>query len=158
MLMNSLLRVSLRDATDFCFRAPEFVRLDVAVIVLSGTGLAQFSSSIEGTVTRPDRLPRAGRSIRVVNELTGVASTTRTSGTGYYLVPALPVGRYRVEASKEGFSTAIQRDVVLESARVQSVPLQLAIGAVSTQVTVDAAPPAVETSEARVSEVTTGRR
>jgi hypothetical protein len=157
MLMNSLLRVSLRGAIDLCSRARILCLLTVAVIVLSGTGLAQFSSSIEGTVTDPTGSPVPDVAIRVVNELTGVASTTRTSGTGYYLVPALPVGRYRVEASKEGFSTAIQRDVVLESARVQSVPLQLAIGAVATQVTVDAAPPAVETSEARVSEVTTGQ-
>jgi len=68
---------------------------------------AQFSSSIEGTVTDStgDVVPDVA--IRVINEDTGGALTSKTSETGYYRVPALPVGHYRVEASKPGFATAV---------------------------------------------------
>lgn len=127
------------------------------LMLLSGVCLAQFNSSIEGTVTDTSGAAVPEVNIRVVNEATGVVSATRTSGAGYYTVPALPAGRYRVEASKAGFSTAVQRGVVLESARVQAVPLQLALGAVTAEVTVSSAPSVVETSEAHVSEVTTSQ-
>ncbi len=117
---------------------------------------AQFSSSIEGTITDPTGAGVPDVAIRVTNIQTGVVSTTRSSGTGFYSVPALPPGRYRVDATKPGFATAVQ-EVQLEAARVQAVPLQLSIGAVATQVTVEAAPPVVETSQAHVSEVTTSQ-
>lgn len=129
----------------------------ILVFVSTAICLAQFNSSIEGTVTDPTGAGVPDVTIRAVNELTGVTSTTKTSAAGYYIIPALPPGRYRVEASKQGFNTAVQTGIALEAARVQSVPLQLTIGAVTTQVTVEAAPSAVETSEAHVSEVTTAQ-
>src|SRR5207253_9682679 len=77
--------------------------------------------------------------------------------TGYYRVPTLPAGKYRVEASKEGFDTAVQSGVVVDVARVQAVPLQLRVGQVSTKVEVTEVPPVVETSEAHISELTTAQ-
>jgi hypothetical protein len=127
------------------------------LLLLGGAAFAQFSSRIEGIITDSTGGAVPDVAIRVTNEATGATSNTKTSGTGFYSVPALPAGQYRVEASKAGFNTAIQSNVVLESARVQNVPLTLAVGAIATQVTVSEAPPAVETSEARVSELTTAR-
>ncbi len=119
--------------------------------------LAQFSSSIEGTVTDSSGAAVSGASVRVSNEATGFVFTTTTSSSGYYRVPTLPVGQYRVEASKEGFDTAVQSGVVLDVARVQSVPLILRVGQVATRVEVSGAPPVVETSEAHISELTTSQ-
>lgn len=117
--------------------------------------VAQFSSAIEGTVTDSTGGVVPNVAIRVTNEDTGVTSSGETSEAGYYRIPALPVGHYRVEASKPGFATAVQSGVMLEAARVQSVPLQLTVGSVSSEVSVTGAPPPVETSEAHVSEITT---
>lgn len=125
--------------------------------MLAVPALAQFSSTIDGTVTDPTGAAAPDVSIRVINTATGVVLTTRTSATGHYSVPALPAGIYTVEASREGFNTAVQSGVVLEVAKIQSVPLQLSVGAVSTKMTVAEAPPIVETSEARVSQVTTAQ-
>ncbi len=137
--------------------SPLFLAL-LLVILLSGTALAQFNSSIEGTVTDSSGALAPDVNIRVTNQETGVVSVTRTTSAGHYSVPSLPAGRYTVEASKEGFNTAVQKDVVLESSRIQSVPLSLSIGTVSTKMTVTEAPPVVETSEARVSELTTAEQ
>ena len=127
------------------------------LIVSTGAAFAQFNSTIEGTVIDASGAAVPDVTVKIINQATGVVTTTRTTGAGIYTVPTLPAGTYRVEASKEGFTTAIQTDVVVESSRVQTVPLTLSVGAVSTQVTVSEAPPVIETSQARVSELTTAR-
>jgi hypothetical protein len=125
------------------------------LLATSGSAFAQFNSSIEGTVTDASGALIADVTVRVTNEATGLDIVTKTSSTGYYRVPTLPAGQYRVEASKEGFDTAVQSGVVLDIAKVQAVPLQLQVGQVTTKVSVSGAPPVVETSEAHISELTT---
>src|ERR1700674_640798 len=93
----------------------------------SGSAFAQFSSSIEGTVTDASSAVLEGATVRVTNEATGVSSTTKTTSSGYYRVPSLPAGQYRVEASREGFNTAVQSGVVLDTAKVQAVSIQVAV-------------------------------
>jgi hypothetical protein len=127
------------------------------LFAMSRPAYGQFSSSIEGTVTDASGAVVGGVNIRVTNEATGLVSATTTSSDGYYRVPTLPAGQYRVEASKEGFDTAVQTGVVLEVAKVQSVPMQLRVGQVTEKVEVSGAPSLVETSEAKISEITTAR-
>ncbi len=124
---------------------------------LSGSAFAQFNSSIEGTVTDSSSAVVEGVTVRVTNEATGVSSVTKTSSTGYYRVPSLAAGQYRVEASREGFNTAVQSGVVLDTAKVQAVSIQLAVGSVDTKVTVTGTLPVVETTEAHISQLTTAR-
>lgn len=126
-------------------------------LATSTPALAQFNSAIEGTVTDASGAVVADVNIRVTNVSTGFEFATKTAANGNYRVPTLPAGQYRVEASKEGFDTTVQEEVVLDVARVQSVPLQLRVGQVTTKVNVTGAPPVVETSEAHISELTTSQ-
>ena len=134
------------------------LRAALLAAVFSSAAPAQFNSSIEGIITDPSGALVPDVTIRVTNQATGVVSVTKSTGTGHYSVPSLPAGTYTIEASKDGFNTGVQKDVVLESSRVQSVPLSLTVGSAGTKVTVEAAPPVVETSDARVSELTTGKQ
>jgi Carboxypeptidase regulatory-like domain/TonB dependent receptor len=143
-------RIALSSLSALCFALLIF-------LAISRTAWGQFSSSIEGTVTDTTGAVVADVTVRVTNDATGVSFVTKTSSTGNYRVPVLPAGQYRVEASKEGFTTVVQADVVLDVAKVQSVPFQLAVGSVNTKVTVTGAPPVVETSEAHISELTTAQ-
>jgi len=124
---------------------------------ISTPALAQFNSAIDGTVVDASGAVVGDVAIRVTNEATGLELATKTSANGYYRVPTLPAGQYRVEASKEGFETAVQSGVILDVAKVQSVPFQLRVGQVTTKVNVTGAPPVVETSEAHISELTTSQ-
>ena len=126
-------------------------------LATSRPAFAQFNGSIEGTVTDPTGAVLSDVAVRVTNEATGLVFVTKTSPAGYYRVPTLPAGKYRVEASKEGFSTAVQAGVALDVASKQDVSLQLSVGQVAEKVTVTGAPPVVETSEARISELTEAR-
>jgi hypothetical protein len=51
----------------------------------------------------------------------------------------------------QGFKTVVQKNIVLEANQIRAVNLTLELGTTTTEVTITAAPPAIETSEARVS-------
>lgn len=120
-------------------------------------GWAQFNSTLEGLVTDSTGAVVPEATVKITNVQTGALNNTRTTQAGYYRVASLPAGTYRVTVSKEGFNTIIRENVVLETARVQNVPVTLSVGALASEVTVTEAPPVVETSEARVSQLTEGR-
>jgi hypothetical protein len=70
-----------------------------AVVAQSGAG------SIQGTVTDSTGAVIPAASIHVVNEETGVASDTKSNGVGFYQVPGLFVGTYRITVSALGMKT-----------------------------------------------------
>ena len=84
---------------------------------------------------------------------TGIVRTTATSADGTYVLPSLPVGPYRVEIKKEGFSTYIQNGLVLQVDTAPAVDAILKIGQVSEQVQVEAAAAMVETHSTAVGQV-----
>lgn len=136
-----------------------FARLAVSAglaLLLAAPVYAQFNSAIEGIVSDPSGAVIPDVDVTLSNVDTGVSYKARTASSGYYRFSALPAGKYKVTARKEGFQTVIQENVVLEAVRVQSVPLTMTVGAVRTEVTVTAAPPAVETTEAHVSGLVSG--
>ena len=45
---------------------------------------------------------------------TGAARSTQSGADGAYLLPNLPIGPYRMEVKKDGFSTYIQSGIVLQ--------------------------------------------
>src|SRR5712692_10083780 len=125
-----------------------FARLAVLTglaLLLAVPGYAQFNSAIEGSVSDSSGAVIPDVEVTLSNVDTGVSYKARTSSAGYYRFPALQAGNYKITASKEGFQTVVQENIVLEAVRVQSVPLTMSVGAVRTEVTVRAAPPAVET-------------
>jgi iron complex outermembrane receptor protein len=77
-------------------------------------GAQQGTSSISGIVKDSSGAEIPGASIRVVNEQTNAASDAVTDGQGAFSVTGLPAGRYRVEASLDGFETESSL-VVLEA-------------------------------------------
>jgi hypothetical protein len=117
---------------------------------------AQFDSAIEGIVSDSSGAVIPDVEVALTNQDTGVAREGTTNAAGYYRFPSLPAGKYKVTATKSGFQTVVQPDIVLEAVRVQSVPLTMNIGTVTTQITVTGAPPVVETTEAHVSGLTSG--
>lgn len=127
------------------------------MLALTGVNsLAQFNSAIEGIVSDASGGVIPDARVVLTNVDTRVAYTTRTNSAGYYRFPALPPGNYKVTASREGFQTVTQENVTLEAVRVQDVALTMTVGTVKTEVTVTAAPPAVETTEAKISSLVSG--
>jgi hypothetical protein len=78
-----------------------------------------------------------GCEIKVVNLETGATRQTQNDTSGVYAVTALPAGRYRVEASKAGFSTAAT-EVRVGVGQTVTANIELALGSVSETVNVSA--------------------
>ncbi len=115
---------------------------------------AQFSSSIEGSITDKTGAIIPGAKIVLTNTDTGVMQSTESNSAGYYRFPALGVGHYKVEVSANGFGTVTQENINLTAMRVQNVTVVLPIASAQSTVTVTAMPTAVETDEAKISSVT----
>src|SRR5215468_2222676 len=62
------------------------------------------TGTLQGRVVDPGGLPLADVRIRVINQDTGTPRATRTGIDGWYKVNLLPLGYYKVEATKEGFT------------------------------------------------------
>jgi iron complex outermembrane receptor protein len=108
----------------------------MVVALVPSVGSAQTSGSISGLVR--DSLGGAipGATVRVINEVTGVAQETVSDGEGNYQVTDLAPGLYRVEATLDGFEPAVSRGVVdgrqVATINVTLTPARLTEGVVVT--------------------------
>ena len=118
----------------------------------SPSAWAQYSSTLEGTVSDQSAAVVPGATVTTTNEATGVAQHVLTTSAGYYRIPALPGGVYTVKVSLTGFKNWTREHVRLESTQTRAVNVTLEVGsATAEEVNVTAEAPLVETSQARVS-------
>src|SRR5581483_2056594 len=76
-----------------------------------------------------------------------------TNETGSFVLPNLPIGPYRVEASLPGFRTFAQTGIVLEVNGNPTLNVTMEVGQVSEQVEVQANAALVETRNVGVGQV-----
>jgi len=120
-------------------------------LLLPGMAWAQRErGSIVGLVTDPSGAVIPSVTIAVTNEKTGVTYNTVTTGEGIYTAPALPVGTYRVEASKDGFKTGVAEHIELGVAQRATIDFTLQVGALAEKVTVTAEAPLLDTTSPEV--------
>src|SRR5215475_13632924 len=120
--------------------------------ILAGIGLlfccglfAQEVVQISGTVTDQTGAVIPDVQITVTQTDTGASRSAITDGSGFYAIPNLPLGPYRVEAMKMGFRSFVQTGVVLQVGSNPTIPLTLTVGSVTDQVIVEANANQVET-------------
>ena len=114
---------------------------------------AASTSQISGTVRDLTGASIPAATVKVVQTDTGFVRSAVTSTDGAYLLPNLPIGPYRMEVTKEGFSTFVDRGIVLEVNTNPAINPTLKVGAISEQVTVQAEALAVETHSTGVGQV-----
>jgi len=84
--------------------------------------------------------------------------TTVTDANGSYTLPNLPIGPYRLEVSLPGFKSYSRTGLVLQVNDAPVINVELSVGAVEENVTVQAASPLVETRNMGVGQVMDNRR
>jgi len=77
--------------------------------------------------------------VSAVNIATRVKYSATTNADGLYSFPALPIGLYNVTFSQDNFQTSAVQNVEASVGRTTTVSLELQVGSVSQQVTVEAA-------------------
>src|SRR3954471_16893061 len=79
--------------------------------------------------------------ITVVNDATGVATSTQTNESGNYNIPALQPGTYTVTVEATGFQKAQQKNVVVNPGQPTGADIALQVGNATQTVEVTAAAP-----------------
>jgi len=126
-----------------------FVLLVIA-IAMPLVGMAQLSGkgALTGTVTEKTGAVIPGAVVTATNNATGIATTTTTTGTGNYTFSNLDPGIYTVTTSSKGFQKQIQQDLHVNAMESLTYSPVLTVGGVDVEITVTAAPPQLETSNA----------
>src|SRR5437879_1729167 len=96
----------------------------VLLALLLGTipSFAQLpTGTILGVVKDSSGAVVPGAGLTITNIDTSLNRTGRSAEDGSYRFPALPVGRYRLEATKEGFSALTRTGITLEVAQEATI-------------------------------------
>ena len=130
-------------------RAYVFVA-NVGLVLTASLCAEQGRGTITGIVTDGTGAVVPGVQVTVVHQATGVKTQARTTSSGQYTVPALPIGVYDVHFEAPGFAPLVQRNVELGAAEVRRVDAVLQLGTVAQTVEVLAPVPRVQTDTADV--------
>jgi outer membrane receptor protein involved in Fe transport len=125
--------------------------LGVAAGVLAGApevARAQASGAISGTVTDDSGAVLPGVTVQAANQATAQVRSATSGSDGFYTLPLLPPGLYRVSATLTGFSPLTREGVRVRVSETARVDLGLKVGQVAETVVVQADAPLVETSNA----------
>jgi len=107
---------------------------------------------ISGRIIDPGGAVVAGAEVVATEQDTGVAYKAASSGTGVYAVPFLPPGRYRIEASHQGFKKYERPNITLATNEILALDIALELGRLTETVTVSDAPPLLSTVTSDVSQ------
>src|SRR6185436_16377060 len=125
-----------------------------AMMLMTATGAwAQATAELNGRVTDASGAVLPGVTVTATQTDTGFTRTVVTEVAGSYVMPNLPTGPYRLEASLQGFRTFAQTGIVLQVGASPTINVVLALGNVAETVTVEGAAPLVDVRSAGISEV-----
>src|SRR5260370_26616468 len=85
-------------------------------------------SQISGTVQDPSGGAIVGAAVRVTQTETGFTRTAETGTAGVYRLPELPVGPYKLEATKQAFGPYGQTGIVLQVNVNPTINITLQVG------------------------------
>jgi len=119
---------------------------------------AQATAQINGSVKDQSGAVLPGVEITTTQTDTGVVRNTVSDETGAFVLPNLPIGPYKLEASLPGFRTYVQTGIVLQVNDKPAVNISLQVGQVSEQVEVQANAALVETRNVGVGQVVENQR
>lgn len=107
-------------------------------------------STVDGTVTDQTGAAVPGATVKATELNTNVETTATTNDSGVYRMPYMPLGTYRIVASKPGFKSAVADNVTLRVAQTLTVDLKLEVGNITEQIRVSAEAPPLETGSAEI--------
>ena len=133
-------------------RSIRLIAIFVGLALLSWSQ-AGSTSQVSGTVQDASGAAIPGALVKLTKTETGSTRTVSTAGDGSYLIPSLAIGPYEMEVSKQGFSTSIAKDIILNVNTNPIINATLKVGAISDRVEVVGSALSVETHSTGVGQV-----
>lgn len=130
------------------------ISLAALICCMSHTLYAQFTSSVQGTVSDASGAIVPGAAVTLKNTATGIVYHTTTNGAGLYRFLSLQPGDYQVTVDQQGFQEAqVSAHITTEEAAGVNMTLQVA--SAGQKVLVSARAPGLNPDETRL-QVTLG--
>lgn len=127
----------------------------IAGLVIAGAMVfvanAQVSGSIVGTVEDDSGARVQGATVSARGRELGMLRTTTTDASGAYELRSLALGNYELQVSKSGLKEELRRGIRLVVGQEAVVNVQLHVGSVSDQVTVNGDAPMASATTADIS-------
>jgi len=108
-------------------------------------------ASITGTIKDSSGAVVSGAQVTVTNAEDDIQASAETNGMGVYTVLNLPIGRYRLACSKQGFKKYERSDINLTIDQVAEIDAMLTVGSSSDAVTVTKDAPLLQTQTSSIS-------
>jgi len=114
-------------------------------------GQAIHEGSLTGTIYLPTREPAPGVTVTISSpSLVSGERVAYTNDQGKYVFLGIPPGRYRIQASLEGFRSYTQEGLVIRAGDMANRNIELQTGSYQESVTVTAEAPIVDTRSSTV--------
>lgn len=126
-----------------------FFALLLVIVSPKANGQAAYGTII-GTVTDPSGAEVPDAKVTIMNVDKGISQDTTTNDSGFYSVTDLIPGNYKVTVESKGFKRFVQNNLPVIVGTSTTLNVTLEIGAVGETITVDSAPPLMETDRAAV--------
>jgi len=108
-----------------------------AVLFCAIASAQEITGSIRGTILDPSGATVSGASVTATQIETGFQRAVTTDSAGAYVILALPVGHYRVEAEAKGFQKFTRDRITLDVNQNANVSFHLVLGGASYKVEVN---------------------
>jgi len=120
-------------------------------LALAGNIFAQNRTTAElvGTVTDPSGAVLPHVQITVTNEDNQTVLRVETNQAGYYDVPFLQPGAYSMTFEVAGFKMLVLKNIALQLAQTARMDATLELGTTQSTITVEAAPPLVDSADSQ---------
>jgi len=119
---------------------------------------AQVAGTISGFVRDPTGAALPAASVTAVSSEQQLTRSTRSDGTGFYNLLAMPPGTYQISVEAPGFEKQVQTGVRLTVSENLRLDMELKVGAVQAEVTVTSQATLVNTTNQALSGLVDDRR
>src|SRR5262245_35620902 len=115
------------------------------------------TGTISGVIRDSTGAVLPGVTVTITSTATGVARSVLTNVDGRYLIVNVAPGDYDLRATLPGFSTAVRNHVPVRVGGSFEANIEMAVGEVTEQITVETDAPLIESSRTDLSRVVTTR-
>jgi hypothetical protein len=124
----------------------------IASMLLIANAYGQVAGgTLSGTVSDPSGGSIPQGQVVIKNVATGIDTTVETNGDGYYTVPNLLPGEYRLTVTAKGFNTATSTGITMTVGGLRTVDVTMQIGTTTHVVEVTSAAPDVQVTSSEIS-------
>ncbi len=114
-------------------------------------------ATVLGTITDRSGAVIPNARVYMENLATGFTANVTTDAAGFYAVPNLLIGEYKITVAATGFETQIRTDITLTVGGEQVLNVRMAVGKVTAQIEVTTEAPSVQLGSSTIGAVVDSR-